>query len=273
MSKITEYPAVTRFDANDVLLKDGTNGTKKIRAADAATEFAGLVSAINHRNVYRGKYLGTSVSPAQKAAIQNGSFDDLFIGDYWTISNVNWVIADMDYFLRCGDTDFTNHHLVIVPDKCLYNGKMNEGNVTTGGYVLSDMYKTGLDSAKSTITTAFGSLVLTHKELLVNAVADGHASGGAWFDSKVELMNEIMVYGCHVHTPAGNGTVIPYNYTTCKQQLALFALSPRSVNIRATYWLRDVVSASNFALVDAGGLATSYGASNSHGVRPYFIIG
>ena len=82
MAKLTEYTAATRFDSGDILIKDGTNGTKKITASNAAVEFAGLISKANHRNVFRGKNLGSSVTAAQKAAIANGSFDDLFIGDY-----------------------------------------------------------------------------------------------------------------------------------------------------------------------------------------------
>lgn len=34
MPKITEYPQATKFDANDILLKDGLNGTKKIQIED-----------------------------------------------------------------------------------------------------------------------------------------------------------------------------------------------------------------------------------------------
>lgn len=51
MPKVTDYSAATRFDSGDVIIKDGTGGTKKMTAANAAVEFAGLVSAINHRNV------------------------------------------------------------------------------------------------------------------------------------------------------------------------------------------------------------------------------
>lgn len=40
MPKITEYPKATSFDENDVLLKDGVNGTKQIGVDDAA-EFMG----------------------------------------------------------------------------------------------------------------------------------------------------------------------------------------------------------------------------------------
>lgn len=71
---------------------------KTIKASDAAKEFAGLVSDIQHRNVYRGKNLGTAITEAQQAAIHNATFDDLFIGDYWTINGHKYVIADMNYW-------------------------------------------------------------------------------------------------------------------------------------------------------------------------------
>jgi len=273
MSKITDYSAASRFDNADVLLKDGTNGTKKILATDAASEFAGMVSAVNHRNVYRGKNLGTSVSSAQKAAIQSGSFDDLFIGDYWVINGVTWVIADMDYFYNCGDTAFTKHHLVIVPESALYSTSMNNSNATTGGYVGSKMYTKGLDSAKATITAAFDDMVLSHREYLINAVTDGYPSAGGWFDSTVDLMNEPMVYGTYMFVPANNGATIPTRHTVAKQQLALFVLNPKAINNKQQIWLRDVVSATHFASVFNRGLASTDAASVSSGVRPEFCIG
>lgn len=274
MAKLTDYQADSRFTSGDILIKDGSNGTRKITAADAAVEFAGLVSAVNHRNIYRAKSLGSTVTAAQKTAISSGTFDDLFIGDYWTIGGVQWVIADMDYWYRCGDTDFTTHHLVIVPATGLYNAQMNTTNITAGGYVGSLMYAANLETAKTTITAAFGSMVLTHREYLVNAVSAGVPSAGAWFDSSVELMNEPMVYGSYIHTAGGNGSTIVIRYTTDKTQLALFRLSPKDINTRSYYWLRDVVSSTHFALVDGNGLPNYYIASYFDGVvRPAFAIG
>lgn len=282
MSKITDYSAASRFDNADVLLKDGTNGTKKILATDAASEFAGMVSAINHRNVYRGKNLGTSVSSAQKAAIQSGSFDDLFIGDYWVINDVTWVIADMDYFYNCGDTAFTKHHLVIVPNSPLYNAAMSDEEYEGGhlgstrdGYAGSKMYTENLDSAKATIAEAFGDMVLSHRELFTNEVTDGYPTGFGWYDSTVDLMNEIMVYGAYsyVFTPCTQWDTVAKRWTVAKQQLALFALNPRAINIRASYWLRDVANANWFAIVDIAGHSHCGPSPTSYAVRPEFCIG
>lgn len=273
--KLTEYPKVTGFDSGDVLLKDGTNGTKTISFSDAASAFMkSVMTADMHRNFYRGKNLGTSVTAAQKAAIQNGTFDDLFVGDYWVINGRTWRIADIDYWYNTGDTAFTKHHLVIVPDSTAMDNKpMNTTNITTGGYVGSMMYTEYLNEARTNITNAFGALLLTHREYLTNATTNGYASAGAWFDSDVDLMNEPMVYGSYIHTPAGNGSIVPCRYTNSKQQLALFALNPKKVNIRVTYWLRDVVSSASFACVHYVGTASCYGASHSTGVRPVFAIG
>lgn len=273
MAKLTDYTEATRFDANDILIKDGTNGTKKIKVANAASEFAGLISIAQRRNIYRGKYLGSSVTSAQKAAIQNGTFDDLFIWDYWTINGIDWVILDFNYWYNCGDTAFNKNHLVVGPRKALYSRKMNETNTTEGGYVGSLMYKEGLAAAKTAFSQAFGSMVLTHREYLTNAVTNGHPSAGGWFDSTVDLMNEIMVYGSYIHTPANDGVTIPTRYTINKQQLAAFALNPRSINNRETIWLRDVVSAAYFALVASYGFANCDSASTSYGVRPVAAIG
>lgn len=275
MGKMTDYTAVSSLDSSDIFLIDGTNGTRKIAAEDAAVDFAGKVSsnAINHRNIYRGKYLGSEVTSDQQAMISAGTFDDLYTGDYWTIGGVNWRIADINYWYNCGDTNFTTNHLIIVPDKSLYNATMNDENITDGGYVGSVMCTTNLETAKTTITEAFGDLVLTHRDYLVNAVTSGRPSAGAWYDSSIELMTETQVYGHNIYGAMANGSTIPTKYTISKQQFALFRLDPTKVDIRTTYWLQDVVSASVFANVSGHGNAGYYSASNSFGVRPAFPIG
>ena len=228
-----------------------------------------------HRNIYRGKYLGSSVTAEQQQAIQNGTFDGLFIGDYWTIDGKDWVIADIDYFYNTGySPNFTKHHLVMLPRTPLYSYVMNNSGNTSGGYLNSDMRKTGLNEAKSIITSAFGSLVLSHHDIFVNAVSNGHPSGVTWTMSDVELMNEIMVYGSFIHAAVNEGTIIPANYTTAKTQLAIFRLNMKFLHdMRSYIWLRDVVSAHCFAYVHYYGDAGYGTAANGHDVLPYFVIG
>lgn len=271
--KITDYEKVQSLAANHIFLIDGDSGTKAILASDLAKGLEKLMGFENLNLVFRGKNLGTFFTEEQKANIQNGTFKGLFLGDYWVIGGVNWCIWDFDYWYNAGDTAFTNHHVVIMPDTCLYEAKMNDTNITTGGYVGSKMYTANLANAKTQVNAAFGSAVLTHRDLLVNAVTNGYPSAGSWYDSSVELPNEIMMYGSYVHTPAGDGSTVPYRYTINKKQLALAAMAPKYVNIRATYWLRDVVSSAFFAFVYYDGRTGYNGASNAYGVRPVFPVG
>lgn len=271
LSELTQINALT---ADDKLLIGTAEGNKAIGADDAL--FAMLDAFIpkeQRRMIYRGKNLGAVVTEEQKANIKNGTFKGFFLGDYWTIGSYTWRIVDFDYWYNCGDTAFTTPHLVIMPDKPLYNAQMNETNITTGGYTGSLMYTENLDQAKTLAASAFGDLILTHREYLTNAVTDGHASAGAWFDSTLDLPNEIMMYGCHVYAAMNNGTVIPTNYTIGKTQLALFTVVPKLISNRATFWLRDVVSSAGFARVGGSGGAGYHGASDSGGVRPVFAIG
>lgn len=271
LSELTQINALT---ADDKLLIGTAEGNKAIGADDAL--FAMLDAFIpkeQRRMIYRGKNLGAVVTEEQKANIKNGTFKGFFLGDYWTIGSYTWRIVDFDYWYNCGDTAFTTPHLVIMPDKPLYNAQMNETNITTGGYTGSLMYTENLDQAKTLAASAFGDLILTHREYLTNVVTDGHASAGAWFDSTLDLPNEIMMYGCHVYAAMNNGTVIPTNYTIGKTQLALFTVVPKLISNRATFWLRDVVSSAGFAAVGGYGNASSDYASDSRGVRPVFAIG
>lgn len=232
-----------------------------------------FIAPEQRRMTFRGKNLGGAVTAAQKAAIRDGSFKGLFLGDYWVINNVTWRIADFDYWVNCGDTGVPPHHLVIVPDTVLYNHVMNDAHTTEGGYTGSKMRIEGLNAAKTTIAAAFGDMVLTHRENLVNSVADGRPSGCPWTDSSVEIMSEIMVYGCHHFAPTSDGTIVPGNWTISNSQLALMAVCPRFIKTRQTYWLRDVVSAAYFAVVDWYGASYYYGAAYSVGVRPVFPVG
>lgn len=243
-------------------------------AENAAASVIDILSsgAGAHNSIYRGKNLGTSVTAAQWAAIADGSFADLYIGDYWVIGGVNWRIAAFDYYLNSGDTSCTTHHVVIVPDTYLYNAAMNSTNTTTGGYVGSEMYTANLEQAKTIIKGAFSGHVLQHRIYLTNAVANGRASGGAWYDSEVDLMCEQMVYGSGIFSPVSDGSNVPTNYRVEKSQLPLFQHDPSRICDRNNWWLRDVITASTFAFVAETGRADYTDPSYAISVRPAFSI-
>lgn len=278
--KINELPVKTAPVSGDKVLISGASEEYLIDYDDfgAAILSGNTVEIYNnsgfHNSIFRGKNLGTSVTSEQYQNISNGSFKDLYIGDYWVINGIRWRIAAFDYYYNCGDTNFAKHHVVIVPDSSLYSYQMNNTDTTEGGYAGSKMYTEGLTEAKATIESAFGaSHVLSHRIYLINGVTSGRSSSGAWYDSKVDLMCENMVYGGMICSPMASGTVTPSNYRVEHSQLPLFRLDKQFVNRRYRYWLRDVVSSASFAKVGSYGDAYYDGASNSYGVRPFFCIG
>ena len=278
--KFADLEAILSVTGTEQMLIHDGNGVKVITVENLHKGLQTDIDSVRnvladgaaaHNCIYRGKNLGTSVTAEQYAAISSGKFTDLYIGDYWVINGVIYRIAAFDYYYNCGNTNFTKHHVVLVPDTSLYKAQMNTSNVTTGGYTGSAMYKSNLAQAKTTIKAAFGSAhVLTKRELLVNAVNGNTPSGWAWFDSDVELMNEVQVYGSVAWgAHDGNG----YNVASGDGQFPLFMFDRTKLHNREDYWLRDVSSAASFSAVAGDGSASSGGASASLGVRPAFCIG
>ena len=278
--KFADLEAILSVTGTEQMLIHDGNGVKVITVKNLHKGLQTDIDSVRnvladgaaaHNCIYRGKNLGTSVTAEQYAAISSGKFTDLYIGDYWVIKGVTYRIAAFDYYYNCGDTNFTKHHVVIVPDTSLYKAQMNTSNVTTGGYTGSAMYKSNLAQAKTTIKAAFGSAhVLTKRELLTNAVNGNTPSGWAWFDSDVELMNEVQVYGSVAWgAHDGNG----YNVASGDGQFPLFMFDRTKLHNREDYWLRDVSSATAFSRVNGVGDAGNSGASDSIGVRPAFCIG
>lgn len=278
--KFADLEAILSVTGTEQMLIHDGNGVKVITVENLHKGLQTDIDSVRnvladgaaaHNCIYRGKNLGTSVTAEQYTAISSGKFTDLYIGDYWVINGVTYRIAAFDYYYNCGDTNFTKHHVVIVPDTSLYKAQMNTSNVTTGGYTGSAMYKSNLAQAKTTIKAAFGSAhVLTKRELLTNAVNGNIPSGWAWFDSDVELMNEVQAYGSVAWgAHDGNG----YNVASGDGQFPLFMFDRTKLHNREDYWLRDVASATLFSLVLYYGHAHTYGASSSYGVRPAFCIG
>lgn len=278
--KFADLEAILSVTGTEQMLIHDGNGVKVITVKNLHKGLQADIDSVRkvladgaaaHNCIYRGKNLGTSVTAEQYAAISSGKFTDLYIGDYWVINSVTYRIAAFDYYYNCGDTNFTKHHAVIVPDTSLYKAQMNTSNVTTGGYTGSAMYKSNLAQAKTTIKAAFGSAhVLTKRELLTNAVNGNTPSGWAWFDSDVELMNEVQVYGSVAWgAHDGNG----YNVASGDGQFPLFMFDRTKLHNREDYWLRDVSSATTFSNVRSYGDAGNSYASYFNGVRPAFCIG
>ena len=269
----------------------------ELKAGAEYTAYKNAVNALlaneagNHNAMFFDKNLG-AFTDAISATIRNGIFEGIYPGCYFDFSNIPYTyldendeeqsstysgrfrIMDLDYFRRCGDTELTAHHVVVVPDANMFSSYMNPTNTTEGGYVGSVMRTKILRRAEAIFKACFGAdHILPHREYLVNAVADGKPSAGAWCDSLVELMDERMVYGsCIFDSGSPDGTKVPNRYSTGNAQLSGFQHRHDLVSNRQWFWLRNVVSAAYFATVNTDGNAHYTNASNVGGVRPFSLI-
>lgn len=250
-----------------------------------------------HRNIFRGKYLGNEITEAQLGAIRDGSFKDLYVGDYWTIPytvgektvTANWRIADINYWLNRGDTKFTNQHLVIIPDDIIQYSSdsdtlsMDSSNSTEYGYANASIRTVYFrQDINPIIYQIFGDTLLEHREYLTIATQMpdgvhpnyGYPKSGSWCTVTCEVPSEIMIFGCNIFAAVGNGSADVKSHTVSNTQLALFRLHPEQILVpEKEYWLRDIVNIIRYAFVSRNGEASYGNAASLKGVRPVFAIG
>lgn len=282
IKKITELVKGLPVNEDVIPFVDSANGETKKVVIDDLLKVIVPKNAGTHNGIYRGKditdlfYDGTL-----SQQIAAGTFDDVFIGDYiiGKVSKRKYLVADINYRLNMGDTECKTPHILMIPERIMGTAKMNDTNITTGAYVGSKMYTEYLAPFKAVIQNDFeNNHILNHKNYFANAVTNGYESAGAWVESKIELMNECMVYGSNIFHNISNGTNIPTNHTIDKSQLSIFQhrkdliIARNDAGERYWYWLRDVVSSSTFASVSHHGNTNANGASHSGGVRPAFLI-
>lgn len=220
----------------------------------------------------RGKSLGDHVTAEQFAAIAAGTFDGMWLGDYWTINGHTHTIVSFDPYWHVGDQSngVTFHHLGVVSDGG-WSSAWFSSNDTSHGYVYTGngsirAYIQG--TVQPAIITDFGSdHVKSYRALYPTTYSSGVATSWAWTDARVELLDEVEVYGCQVW---GSG---PYEVGHSARQLDLFRIDPAFKYIRATWWLRSVSSATWAAYVYRSGYADWGNASSVFAVRPLSLIG
>lgn len=283
--RIQDFGENSKPDANNDFLMTFNDGSEsKTRLRDA---FYSLVpdGAQTHANIFRGQSLG-ELNATHIANIQNGTFHDMFVGDYFTVNGSSYVIADINYKKGHGDTTPLGNHLLLMPtdwsktptQMLAPDGKtthyMNDTDTTAGGFAGSKLYKTYLPQIKQKLEADFGNHLLNFREIISTHVDDSGAPDQAeWRDAKVMIPSETMIYGTMVNGNNKNGSW--YNVGDDASQLALMRLNSEERNFhRQSIWLRDIRSASGFARADGNGDASWVGASYDWlGIRAFFLIG
>ena len=226
----------------------------------AVSVFMAGFSPEMHRNIFRGKSLGESITAEQLEVIRDGSFRDLYVGDYWEINGTKYRIADINYWRNAGYPEsekVQKPHILIVPDTILGSGQMNTGNSTSGGYRSSAMKSTKLNQIADALPDTFKDMLISHRMF----------SDGSWIATSVDLMNEVMVHGTYICADNNN------KQTSDAQQLVLFRLAPELKAIGVNYWLRNAAGSQTYTLISQYGDASSDMATSTYGIRPVFAIG
>lgn len=251
-----------------------------------------------HNSIYRGKDVTDKLDNGSLiASIKNGTFDDLFIGDYFikpTVvgsrsANVKYRLAGFNLYRDLSVSPRYNF-AVVVPDEGLGSAKMNSTATTVGGYLNSEMHKTTLSTILTNVQNAIGTDNITQFDSspYVSSSIDatktpmwggidrtGASSTGIVNKTDqdtlhgIGLLSEVNVFGSSFFSSSpldvsGFGSVY----------LPLFKFAPGSV--RGTndseYWLSGVADSKRFCL-DFNGTPMIEDANESNNIRPYILIG
>ena len=243
-----------------------------------------------HNAMWGGRNITAAFNNGTVSAnIANGTFKDIFPGDYITKSvtisgtayTVNWVVADCNYWIRKGDqgNGMTANHVAIVPWAAIFDVRMNSANTTEGGYKGSEMYRSVIPACAAGIVSAFGAdHILTFRDGISNSVDTSHVSSGItqnvgtpswwgeWVSVQCNLMSEKMVFGAPICAAGA------MDNSVATRQMSVFRLSENLINTRQYWWLRDVVSSAAFTFVHGGGDASAANATAIFGVRPFALL-
>ncbi len=250
-------------------------------------------NAAAHNSVYRGKNLGSALTAEQSAAIRNGTYDDIYPGDYWSayVPPYSWTDSDGEVheetgipydlqWLVLGCNSFklkpdnvhsvAGNHVVVWPRTSIFMGSMNKTATTEGGYVESDGYKNKMLHLAAIIKAVFGEdHIMPHWDSFCNSVTDGEESGWRYVENRLcDLLSEEMVFGQSFHKPIRH-----HNFG--RHQFPAFALNADWVVAGGTnFWLRDVASDSHFSCVSYNGGIAAARADNEiyTGFRPFCLL-
>lgn len=249
---------VEEITDDDVIVLDGSDGTRNINAKNfMGSTGGGVVFPFDLRKlIWRGKNLGSVITDEQRNVIKNGTFDDLYLGDYWHSNKCNFTIVDFDYWYD-GNPISSSHHVVVIPtdlvnvDISPWTTNNNEAYISSdvrteiNNHFESDfvnlcfdpedilMYKTNLSELKTFVLETNKLSEVSYKNVT----------------TKYELMNEKMIFGNCV---SGLTNSIDFHFLsseTDNYQMLAFKLKPKFImGYMSSSWLRDI-SGSNSACV------------------------
>lgn len=278
--KIDEYPKIESLEPTDSFIVETDEGTKHIQTTNMTfPQSLSSDHAIAHKTVIRGKNLGDTYTPEQKEAIQSGTFDDLYLGDYWEKDDIQWQIVDINYY------DNGINHLVIMPTKPVSNTFFDDRTSTVPQYsgygtsqirVYPENHGNGIYSLTKVIYENILPIFNNHDNIMgqnlylsryVESTQSNNIAFEYYENDLVVLPSATQILGI-----SANPDLYPSALQN-KPQFAYFKLNNnwRFMNNNESFWLQDVYNAHNICICSGYGI-TYDGPGSIHGVRPYFCL-
>lgn len=204
-----------------------------------------------HNSLFRG----TQLDSLDYEKIADGTFEGMYIGDYVVINDNTYTIAAFDSMLNAQNTE---HHVMLVTD-VMYDAQYNESDDTTTGYALSTLFTNDLETAIETLETDFEDYLYSHYEYVT---AD---AGADWYAMSARPLSETQVFGRPIYDTSVEGQATD-------RYLPLFRLNPNALISTEEYWLYNIASDTEWAVVTTEGLCSKEPATTTCGVKLYFLV-
>ena len=235
-----------------------SDGLEKLVENIKNSSGGGSIPYTNHNGGIRGKNLGSTFTAEQKVAIADGSFNDIYVGDYWEIDGIKYVIVEIDYYYNYGNpTPTTDHHVIVLPDKVLSSQGYSMSN---NYYGASSIYTTQLPSIAQTLETKFGQYLIDQPHVLYDSSGEPF-----WGHGKCILASIIQFQGYNQSIPVGREQHKASQFSYFRYNSDLIASDQRN-------WLRDADGTGNFGFVTIEGSVGFSGRTAEYYIRPYFML-
>ena len=234
------------------------------------------------RVITRGKNLGTTITPAQKTAIKNGTFENLWLGDYWQYNenSCKWIIVDFDRTLdyMYGEDQ---HRITVMSDRNLGIDNIGGPGWFNGGWNSTKMrndYANGMNRFASALQVFDSSNFRTipvhepHGYTNTGNSWERTETDWRWEFPQVTIPSEFEMFGSSILHNRINGD--DNTVMQVPRQFSYFRVGNPVPNPAETFWLRDQITKTRFALYYGNQRRITWGEGvDKYGVRPIFSIG
>lgn len=277
MAKFDAYPKADTILPDDLLITDGTRGTKTVKASEAVYKLLEPIPQM-HKVIWRGKNLGSRYTSEQQAAVANGTLTDIWLGDYWEKDGIKWTIVDFEAANQSMQ-DLPSTYLTIMPNKSIATAEFLTGDTNVG--MKNTHIYTYLDSW---VLYKFEG-VFTSSHILEHSVSfEGEWADGSWeamriggptghenIRKKVVLPNEIDLFGTRILTTLANEQWS--NQTTSTRQFIAFQMGwtpmlPQDTGI----WIHSRASNRYYGCIKRNQGVVMDLATKQQGVCPYVFV-